>query len=302
MPIISAAWAEALDPIIRSWFEQGISRRPSMIPALFNVQGSMNSDEQIGSIGAIGVDAWDDYKNSGKVAKVDFNKGYIKTYTHEEYVVELDIQRKFLEDNKYAQITGAADRLGSSAALKREYDAASVFNRAFNSSYTGADAVSLCSTSHPFSPSATGTVQSNKDTLPLTKDNVKTVRERMMAFTDDRNQKIAVTPNMLIVPPQLEDSALVIANSLLDPSSANNAINPQNGRFQVATWHYLTDSNNWFMADSTMMKQSLDWFNRVPLQINPKVQDNTLFATWIAYQRYSFGWSDWRFVYGNEVA
>ena len=72
------------------------------------------------------------------------------------------------------------------------------------------------------------------------------------------------------------------------------------GRFQVQPWHYLTDSNAWFMADTALMAQSLDWFNRVPLSVTPKVEDKTIRATWIAYMRYSLGWSDYRWVYGNN--
>ena len=48
------------------------------------------------------------------------------------------------------------------------------------------------------------------------------------------------------------------------------------------------------------MKQSLIWFDRVPIDITRKVQDETLFATWIGYMRYSYGWRDWRWIHqGN---
>jgi hypothetical protein len=44
----------------------------------------------------------------------------------------------------------------------------------------------------------------------------------------------------------------------------------------------------------------LYWFNRDPLSILPKVEDKTVAATWVAYMRYSYGWSDFRWVYGNN--
>jgi hypothetical protein len=303
MPITAAPsglWADALDPIVRKWFEQGYQRRPSLIPTLFNVQGSNRAYEEVSSVGAVGIDAWDNFENAGSVSEADFDQGYKKTYTHREYPLEMRIRRKFLDDNNFRQITDPAMRLGDSAALKREVDAASVFINAFTDTFAGSDAVGLCSTAHPLSPQKTGATQSNEFTLALTKSNVATVREAMMAFTDDNNNKVAVTPNAILVPPGLEDEALEITGSLLDPDSANNRINPQSNRFQVITWHYLTDTNAWFMLDTSLMKMSLDWFNRVPLSIVPKVEDKTIFATWIAYQRYSYGWSDWRFVYGNN--
>lgn len=300
MVMISENWADALDPIVRKWFESGFARRTPLAPMLFNVQSSNRAYEEVSGIGAVGIDMWDQWENAGKVGQADFDRGYKTTYTHTEKPLELAIRRKLLEDNNFTEIFNMSRRLGDSAALKRETDAAKVFNNAFSDTFAGADAVGLCSTAHPLSPSKPGTTQSNEFTLPLTKGNVKTVREAMMAFTDDNGNKAAVTPNMLIVPPQLEDSALEITQSLLDPASGNNTMNPQYGRFQVVTWHYLTDSNAWFMADSMLMNMSLDWFDRVPLSILPKVEDKTLVATWIAYQRYSYGWSDWRWVAGSN--
>lgn len=298
--IISENWSDAVDPIVRKWFEQGYSRRPSLIDTLFNVQGSAREYEQVSSIGAVGIDAWEQWEQSGTAGQADFDQGYKKTYTHKEYPLEIQVLRKFLDDNNVRAITDMSLRIGDSAALKREVDAASVFNNAFSSSYLGGDGVALCSNSHPYSPKKSGTTQDNNFTLALTKDNVKSIREAMMAFTDDNGNKVAVTPDTILVPPVLEDEALEITRSVLDPDSANNTINPQNGRFRVLTWHHLTDSNAWFMIDSSLMKMSLDWFNRVPLNITPKNEDKTLRATWIAYMRYSFGWSDWRWVAGSN--
>lgn len=300
MTMISDAWSYALDTGVAYWFEQGYARRPSLIPLLFNVQTSTSSDEEAVGIGAIGTDAWDAYENGDRVPHADFDQGYKKTYTHKEFPLILRIKRKLYEDSKYPQIFRQALRLGDSARVKQEKDGADIFNLAFNDNYAGADAVGLCSLVHPASPDNTGKTFANEGTYSLTKDNVATVREAMMAFEDDKGNIVAVTPNTLLVPPELEDEALVIAGSLLDPTSGNNAINPQSNRFQVVTWHYLTDSNAWFMIDSSLMKMSLDWWNRAPLQINPYVQDNTVDLAYIAYMRYSLGWSDWRWVYGNN--
>ena len=295
-------WADALDPIVRKWFLQGYARRSSLIPALFMQQPSSRNYEEISSIGAIATDAWDTYRISGQVGSADFDQGYKKTYEHEEYPLEITIKRKFVDDNMHAEVMRIPRMVGDSAFVKRETDAASIFNNAFTDTapYDGADGVGLCSTAHPYSPQKTGSTQSNEGTYSLTKANVATVREAMMAFTDDTGAKVAVTPDLLLVPPELEDEALIIANSLLQPGTADNDLNPQRGRYQVQAWHYLTDTNAWFMIDSALMRFSLDWFDRIGLSIVPKVMDRTIEATWIAYMRYSNGWSDWRWVYGNN--
>lgn len=301
MVMISDNWADALDPIVRQWFEQGFARRSALRPTLFNVQTSMRAYEEISGVGAIGIDAWDHYENTKQVAQADFDQAYKTTFTHVEKVLEVAIERKLVEDNQFPQIMNMSQRIGDSAALKMENDAASVFNNAFDATnFAGADGQALVDGAHPYSPQKAGTTQDNSFALTLTKANVRTVREAMMAFTDDNGNQVAVTPDTIVVPPALEDDALEITRSLLDPTSANNTINPQAGRFSTVTWHYLTDSNAWFMIDSMLMSQSLHWFNRGPLTILPKVEDKTVKATWIAYMRYSFGWSDWRWVAGSN--
>lgn len=301
MPITSAQWADALDPIVRFRFNLAFNRRASLIDTLFSVEGSMSSDEQISGVGAIGIDAWDNYENANQIPEVEFDQGYKKTFVHEEKIVDFSIERKLADDNKYPELFRIPERIGDSASQKREVDAASVFNNAVSSSFVGGDGVALLSDSHPHSPQKTGVTQDNKFALSLTKANVRTVREAMMAFTDDNNQKMAVTPSLLLVPPALEDDALPIVDSLQDPDNANNTSNPMFRRFRVLTWHYLTDSNRWFLIDESLMKQSLHWFNRVPLSVYRRAgDDNTVRAYWRSYMRYSFGWSDWRWIAGSE--
>jgi len=300
MVMISENWADALDPIVREKFYLGMERRQSLLPRMFNIQGSQRAYEQSSGIGAVGIDAWSQYESSGVVGEADFDQGYKSTFTHREYPLELKIKRKLLDDNMWSEVFNIPMRIGDSAAVKRESDGASVFNNAFSANFLGADGVALCSNSHPNSPQKTGSTQDNNGTLTLTKANVRTTREAMMAFTDDNGNKMAVTPNLLLVPPALEDDAIEITNSINDPTSANNTVNPQYGRFEVVPWHYLTDSNAWFMIDGNLMKMALEWYDRVPVSVTPKVEDKTLQATWIAYMRYSYGWSDWRWVYGNN--
>jgi len=92
----------------------------------------------------------------------------------------------------------------------------------------------------------------------------------------------------------------VITQTEQKVGSADNDLNPQAGRFRYVVWPYLTSATKWFMIDSVKMRQSLIWFDRIPVGINRKVQDETLYATWIARMRYSYGWRDWRWVHqGN---
>lgn len=301
MPQHKVDWAEALEPGIREYFSIGYNRRASLMPSLFNVQSSGKDSEYFHSFGAVGIEAWDHFKTTGKVPSVSFDTGYKTTFTHDTFNVELPVQRELIEDSMYAQVTQYASQLGDSASLKRETDAANVFNNATSSTPVGGDGVGLCNDSHPAGPHKSATVD-NKLALALSAINVATARETMMAFTDDVGNLVGVNPNLLLVPPELEDVAKNLTQATGQVGTANNDINPQEGRFGYIVWHYLTGATTWFMIDTSLMQQSLFWFDRVPLSIYLKNSDTTVFATYVARMRYSYGWRDWRWVLGSVPA
>lgn len=296
--LTSAQWAEALAPGIREWFFTGYKNRPTLTEQLFNVQNSESAYEEFMSYGAISPDAWDDYEESGRVPKVGFDKGYKTTFTHREYPVSMDIQRKFVDDNKYPQIIQLAQQLGDSAALKREVDAMGVFVNCALAGKIGGDGKPLCDNSHPTSPTKSGVTQDNLDTLALTAANVETIRQKMLAVQDDTGNRAGVQPNLLLVAGggTLENDAKLITQTDGVIGSADNDINVQKGRFGYLVLPDLTSTTQWFMVDSIKMRQSLYWFNRAPLDIHREIKDETLFSTWIAYMRYAHGWTDWRWI------
>lgn len=296
MTLIKEEFSEALLPGIREWFSTGYSRRPMQMGQFFTILPSTSDSEYYHSFGAVSPDAWDNFEKSGQIASVSFDRGYKTTFTHKEFLVELPIRRTLIEDNKYPQILDAAAQLGDSAALKRERDAASVFNNYSSSSYVGGDAVALGSNSHPNGPHKSSTQDNLYASTALSATNVETVREAMMAYTDDVGELCGIVPNLLIVPPALENTARDICEAAGQLDSADNNINPQKGRFGYVMWPYLSSSTTWFMVDTAKMGQSLIWFDREPLDIYPKNQDDTVFITYIARMRYSYGWRDWRWV------
>jgi len=297
MALVKDEFSEALLPGIREWFNIGYSRRPSQMGQFFNVLPSTSDSEFYHSFGAVSPDAWGLFETTGKVPAVGFDRGYKTTFTHKEFLVELPIRKTLIEDNKYPQILDAAAQLGDSAALKREHDAASVFNNYSSSSYVGGDAVALGSNSHPNGPHKGAAVQDNLFAgTALSATNVETVRQAMMGYKDDVGELCGIIPNLLIVPVGLENTAKDICEAEGKLGSADNDRNPQKGRFTYVMWPYLTSATTWFMVDTTKMKQSLIWFDRTALDIYPKQEDSTVFVTYIARMRYSYGWRDWRWI------
>lgn len=311
MPDVSSHWAEVLTPALTEAFTIGFADRPaSLIPSVFAVKGSERADERHIGVGVLSSRNWqlDGAYGGGRVRYDDRNKGYPATFTHREFASGFVVERKLIDDNLSTQAFDDANALGDAAFRVRERSGASVLNNAFTSttnedgySTLGPDSVVLCSSAHPYSADAPGSTQSNAGTSALSKANVAATRVAMMKFTDDRGDIMDVMPDTLIVPPDLEDTALEITKSLLDPTSGQNAINPQAGRFRTIVWHYLTDTNNWFMAESSRMKRSLIWYDRIPVEFAREQDFDTLQAKFRCYMRYSYGWRDWSWIYGHAV-
>lgn len=299
--MISENWAALLEPGLRSIFEiqRAALAAESKIPMLYNVQTSSKAAEHNLGIGGFGD--WVEYK--GRIDYDGNERGFQTNYVHTEFVRGFKVERKLVDDDLYNIINPQPRGLALAAMRKREKDAASVFNNAFSSSYVGGDAVALCSASHPYSPS-NATVQSNKGTTALSVDSVDTTRRLMRSYKDDRGELVPVNPDTILIPPALERTAWEIINTPLQPYTANNTANFNASKLnRVIVWDYLTDTNNWFLVDSMMAGMYLNWYDRVPMEfaMDP-TSDFSLEARFRGYMRYSYGWDDWRWIYGHEVA
>lgn len=311
MAITASNWAELLTPQTTEAFFMGFTaggRRESMIPNIFRMENSQRAFEQHIGIGQFSSNGWT-FEKTGRVPYDDFNKGFLSTWTHHEFAKGFMVERTLIDDNMTQVVFDRAELLGDSAFRLREKSAAKVFANGFTDTGTdeegfpisGPDGVGLFSTAHPQN-SADTSVQVNEGTAALTKDNVATTRQAMLAFKDDTGDKLDVMPDTILAPPELEDTLLTITRSVLDPNSANNAINPQQGRFTPMIWHYLTDANDWFMIDAPRMRRDLIWYERVPVEFAREQDFDTLLSKFRAYMRFSRYWRDWRWAYGQRVA
>ena len=297
---ISEQWAELLEPGLRKIFFDAVDGvvAGSRIPGLFNVTGSNKAQEH--DLGEGGLGDFEEYK--GAIEYDDDEQLFKTTYTHVEYAKGIAVERKLVQFDQYNIINQRPRKLGLAAARTREKHAASVFNNAFSSSYTGGDSVALCG-SHPYSPSNASTI-SNAGTTTLSYDAVVSTRKLMRAYEDSRGELVTVVPNLILVPPELEDTANDIVMTMTGkPGTADNSDNfVARSGINYLVWDYLTDANNWFMVDTSLAGLYLNWFNAVPLEFaSDPTGEYNLVAKYRAYMMYSYGWSDWRFVYGHNV-
>ena len=306
MPLTSGNFADLLKPGLRRIFDIAMSRPSPMIDMLFSVESSGRFEEQYQGMGALGqVPPFD-----GTVPYHDFDAGYRTDIRNYEFAMGVQVERRLVDDDQFNQIRRRASNMADAFTVTRETDAANVFINAFTDSGTnrmgastnGADGVGLVSTAHPYSPANSGTTQSNEGTLALTIDNLDTTRQAMRNFTDDKGQMLGVNPDLLLIPPELERTAtqLVSERAIYEPNSAEYDVNMFSGRFRPVVWDRLTDANAWFLIDSTLMKQHLIWQNRITPEFSQAEDFDGLTAKFRGYMRYGIGWTDWRFIYGNN--
>ena len=307
MPLTSGNFADLLAPGLKSIFDDELAGRPApMIDMLFNVQSSTRFEEQHQGMGAQGLVPMFD----GTVPYADFDAGYRVDIRNYELAQGIQIERRLVDDDQTGQIRARAGNMGAAFANTIESDAADVFINAFTDSGTnrmgaataGADGVALLSTAHPYSPANTNNTQSNEGTLALTIDNLDTTRQAMRNFTDDKGQLLGVNPDMLLVPPELERTAtqIVSERALYEPGSAQYDVNMFSGRFRPIVWNRLTDGNAWFLMDSRLMKQHLIWQWRFRPEFAQSEDFDGLTAKFRGYMRYGIGWTDWKWIYGQN--
>lgn len=204
-------------------------------------------------------------------------------------------------DDLYSIINKRPASLAVVAKRTMEKQSAGIFNNAFNASlFAGGDGLSLCNSAHTF-VGLTAT-NSNSGTTALSATAVEATRLLMRSFVDETGNLLISRADTLLVPPALEETAWEIVNAQGKLDTGDNNPNFSKGKYKIVSWDWLADSNNWFMMDSRMMKMYLKWFQRIPTEFNKDKDFDTYLSKWSVYSRYSFGFSDWPWIFGNNVA
>ena len=231
-------------------------------------------------------------------------EAFTARYTHETIALAFAITEEAVEDNLYDKLSARYTRaLARSMSNTKQVKAASVLNNAFSSSYAGGDGVSLVNSAHP---TAMGGNWSN--TLATQADLNETSLEQALIdislFIDERGLKVALRGMKLILPPQLQFTAQRLLKSEQRTGTADNDINAiKSGSYLpdgYAINHFLTDPDAWFVK--TDAPNGLKHFVRSPLKTALEGDFDTGNVRYKARERYSFGWSDPRGIYGSQGA
>jgi len=302
VPMTSGNFGDLIDKRVTKIFYEEYEQLPDRLPDLFSFEKSNDQYEIWSGIGTL-----PDYDQfTGSVNYKTQNQGYKTTATHLEFASGIQIERALYDDDRHAIWERRPMALAQSANRTRQKHGARIFNNAFSVDtyfYNNSEAVSLCSTAHTTTSGAsTASGFSNSGTAALSATAVAASRINFVGFRGDQAERISAVPDELWIPPNLYDVAYEIAESLGKPDTANNNKNVHFGKYDVYEWNYITSTKNWFLCDSSMRRQFLVWFDRVPLEFAMAEELDTLIAKWRSYMRYSNAWFDWRWIYGNNVS
>jgi len=284
---------------------RGVEGKYEMIPSqydkIFTKHDSKMALERTAEMRYLGLAQ---LKTEGGQTAFDSGAGerFVYNQEHTEIALGYAITRKAIDDNLYkTQFQPSNLGLIESFQQTKEIYGANILNTAttYNAS-VGGDGKALCATDHPID----GSTVANKPTTDVDL-NEATLLNAMIAirtnFKDQAGLKVFARGRKLIVAPQNEPVAIRLTKTELRPGTADNDVNailstagglPEG--YMVND--FLTSAYPWFLLTNI---DGLSYMERVKFETDMQVDfvtDNLLVK---GYERYSFGYYNWRSIYGS---
>lgn len=299
--INTGSFAKALWPGVNAWYGKAYAEYPEEYLKLFEKYSSTKTFEEDVGISSFGLAV---QKPEGAPISYDSERqAFITRYQHVVWGLGFIITREMMEDDQY-DIVGQRKAQGLAYSIRqtKEIVGANVYNRATTAAYVGGDGVTMLNASHP---NLKGGVQSNM--LATAADLSEAALEQacidIAGFTNDAGLLIAVRPKSLVIPRQLMFEAKRILNTDGRVGTDNNDLNALKTMGiipEVITNHYLTDTDAWFIR--TDAPHGMKYFERRGDSFDMDNDWDTENAKFKATSRYSFGWTDWRGIFGSAGA
>ncbi|MGA0172014.1 MAG: hypothetical protein ACO3NL_00035 [Phycisphaerales bacterium] len=302
MAINRAQLVKELVPGLHALFGMEYERYSAEYEDIFDTESSERAFEE--EVMLTGFGEAPVKSEGGSVTYDTAQESYTARYTHETIALAFSLTEEAIEDNLYDTLSSRYTRaLARSMMQTKNIKGANILNRAFNSSYVGGDGVELCSALHP-----TVSNQTQRNELSTAADLNETSLEQCLidiaAFEDERGLKINAQARKLIIPSALQFVADRLLQSPGRVGTADNDINAIRNMGMIPEGyvvnHFLTDTDAFFLK--TDVPNGLKHFVRTPVSTNMEGDFETGNVRYKARERYSFGFSDWRGIFGSPGA
>jgi|TARA_R110001592_G_scaffold246669_1_gene508586 hypothetical protein len=302
MAISRAQLAKELEPGLNALFGMEYARYDNESAEIYDTESSERAFEEevmLSGFGAAPV------KGEGSAVSFDdAQEAYTARYTHETIALAFSITEEAIEDNLYDRLASRYTKaLARSMANTKQVKGAATLNNAFDSSFTGGDGKELCATDHPL---VSGNTLRNEPSTAadLNETSLENALIDIAAFVDERGLKVSVRGTKLVVPAALQFVSDRLLESSLRPGSADNDVNAVKNMGMLPQGytvnHYLTDTDAWFIK--TDAPRGFIHFERMPMSTKMEGDFDTGNVRYKARERYSYGYSDPRCVFGSPGA
>jgi hypothetical protein len=301
MAISRSQLVKELEPGLNALFGLEYKRYENEHEEIFDKETSERAFEEEVMLSGFGNAA---IKAEGSGVSYDqANETFTARYTHNTIALAFAITEEAIEDNLYDRLASRYTKaLARSMANTKQVTAANVLNNGFSTSFPGGDGSPLFSTTHA---TIAGTFS---NTLATAADLNETSLEQSLIdianFTDERGLKVAAQGMKLVIPVQLQFTADRLMKSAGRVGTADNDINAIRNMGMISGGytvnHFLTDTDAFFIK--TDAPNGMKYFERSPIRTSMEGDFDTGNVRYKARERYSFGFSDPRGMYGSPGA
>jgi hypothetical protein len=302
MAMNRAQFAKMLEPGLNTLFGLEYDSYPAEYEAVFESNTSQRAFEE--DVLLTGFAAAPTKDEGAAITYDTASQQWTARYQHETIALAFSITEEAEEDGQYGSIASRYTKaLARSMSSTKEIKAANVLNNATSAGvYAGGDGVALLSTSHP----TTNGNQSNtlSTAADLSETSLESILIQIADMKDDRGLRIAAQGTMLVIPTAYTFTAERLLESQLRTGTADNDINAiRSGGYLPQGYHVmrrLTDSDAFFVT--TDVPDGLKMFQRSPMKKGMEGDFETGNVRYKVRERYSFGFTDWRGIFGTEGA
>ena len=301
MAITRGQLVKELEPGLNALFGLEYNRYDNEHAEIYDVETSDRAFEEEVMLSGFGNAA---VKAEGQGVTFDSaNETFTARYTNETIALAFSITEEAIEDNLYDRLASRYTKaLARSMSNTKQVKAANVLNNAFDSSFAGGDGKELCATDHPI---VAGTFRNELSTsADLNETSLEQSLIDIAAFTDERGLKIAARGVKMIIPSELQFTAERLMKSAGRTGTADNDINAIGSMGMIPQGytvnHLLTDTDAFF--SKTDVPNGMKMFVRSPVKTAMEGDFTTGNVRYKARERYSFGFSDPRGMFGSPGA
>ena len=301
MAITRGQLVKELEPGVNALFGLEYNRYDNEHAEIYDVETSDRAFEEEVMLSGFGNAA---VKAEGQGVTFDSaNETFTARYTNETIALAFSITEEAIEDNLYDRLASRYTKaLARSMSNTKQVKAANVLNNAFDSSFAGGDGKELCATDHPI---VAGTFRNELSTASdLNETSLEQSLIDIAALTDERGLKIAARGVKMIIPSELQFTAERLMKSAGRTGTADNDINAVGSMGMIPQGytvnHFLTDTDAFFIK--TDVPNGLKMFVRSPVKTAMEGDFTTGNVRYKARERYSFGFSDPRGIFGSPGA